>query len=482
MAGDTRALARAIRMVEDRDPGIADLLRQIRGRAGLARVVGVTGPPGSGKSTLCDQVIERWRAAGHQVGVIAVDPSSPFTGGAILGDRVRMVRHTLDPGVFIRSMAARGHLGGLAAAAREAIRLLDAAGRDRCLLETVGVGQSELEVMETADTTIVVTTPSTGDAVQIIKAGILEIADIFVVNKADLPGASKVVRDLKELVRHGALRTAWAPPVLTTIAETGEGVDELVAAIEQHGDAISASGELERRRIARLRAEVEAIVVERSAERARRALHEGTMSSRARRRSEPGGPVRPGRTHPQRAQQGINRAMTQTIDRAAVPPGRPDKPRQRSAPPIPPDTLGGLPLATWYGPDTSPIDVERDLGEPGSFPYTRGVHRTMYRDKVWTMRQFAGFGSARDTNERYRFLLDQGQMGLSVAFDMPTLMGHDFGFAALARRGGPLRGRRRLRGGHAHAVQRYRHRGRDDVHDHQLARANSLRDVSRGGG
>jgi LAO/AO transport system kinase len=278
MAGDTRALARAIRMVEDRDPGIADLLRQIRGRAGRARVVGVTGPPGSGKSTLCDQVIERWRAAGHQVGVIAVDPSSPFTGGAILGDRVRMVRHTLDPGVFIRSMAARGHLGGLAAAARESIRLLDAAGRDRCLLETVGVGQSELEVMETADTTIVVTTPSTGDAVQIIKAGILEIADIFVVNKADLPGASKMVRDLKELVRHGALRTAWAPPVLTTIAETGEGVDELVAAIEQHGDAISASGELERRRIARLRAEVEAIVVERSAARARRALHEGTMS------------------------------------------------------------------------------------------------------------------------------------------------------------------------------------------------------------
>ena len=136
-----------------------------------------------------------------------MDPSSPFTGGAILGDRVRMVRHTLDPGVFIRSMAARGHLGGLAAAAREAIRLLDASGRDRCLLETVGVGQSELEVMETADTTIVVTTPSAGDAVQIIKAGILEIADIFVVNKADLPGASKVVRELKELVRHGALRT-----------------------------------------------------------------------------------------------------------------------------------------------------------------------------------------------------------------------------------------------------------------------------------
>jgi LAO/AO transport system kinase len=278
MAGDTRALARAIRMVEDRDPGIADLLRQVRERAGLARVVGVTGPPGSGKSTLCDQVIERWRAGGHQVGVIAVDPSSPFTGGAILGDRVRMVRHTLDPGVFIRSMAARGHLGGLAAAAREAIRLLDASGRDRCLLETVGVGQSELEVMETADTTVVVTTPASGDAVQIIKAGILEIADIFVVNKADLPGASKVVRDLKELVRHGARRNDWSPPVLTTVAESGEGVDELVAAIDRHGDTIAASGKLERRRIARLRAEVEAIVVERAAERARIALHEGTMS------------------------------------------------------------------------------------------------------------------------------------------------------------------------------------------------------------
>jgi len=278
MAGETRALARAIRMVEDRDPGIAVLLRQVRERAGRASVVGVTGPPGSGKSTLCDQIIQRWRASGHMVGVIAVDPSSPFTGGAILGDRVRMVRHTLDPGVFIRSMAARGHLGGLAAAAREAIRLLDAAGRDRCLLETVGVGQSELEVMVTADTTIVVTTPSSGDAVQILKAGILEIADIFVVNKADLPGASKVVRDLRELVRQGKGRSTWAPPVILTVAETGDGIDDLVAAIDQHRAAITASGELELRRIARLRAEVEAIVVERASERARRALHEGRMS------------------------------------------------------------------------------------------------------------------------------------------------------------------------------------------------------------
>jgi LAO/AO transport system kinase len=278
MAGETRALARAIRMVEDRDPGIASLLREVRERSGQARVIGVTGPPGSGKSTLCDQIIQRWRSSGHLVGVIAVDPSSPFTGGAILGDRVRMVRHTLDPGVFIRSMAARGHLGGLAAAAREAVRLIEASGRDRTLLETVGVGQSELEVMVTADTTVVVTTPSSGDAVQIIKAGILEIADIFVVNKADLPGASRVVRDLRELVRHNKVRADWSPPVITTTAQSGEGVDELVAAIDLHGAAIAASGELERRRVARLRAEVEAIVVERAAERARTALHEGTMS------------------------------------------------------------------------------------------------------------------------------------------------------------------------------------------------------------
>ena len=276
-AGDVRALARAIRMVEDRDPEIASVLREVRSRTGRAHIVGVTGPPGSGKSTLCDQVIERWRSQGHRVGVIAVDPSSPFSGGAILGDRIRMQRHTTDSGVFIRSMAARGHVGGLAAAAREAVRLLDAGGRDRCLVETVGVGQSELEVMRTADTTVVVTTPAAGDAVQIIKAGILEIADIFVVNKADLPGAAKVYRDLKDLVRQTKGHAAWQPPVIQTSAQTGNGVDELVEALDRHHDAIATGGELERRRRERLRAEVEAIVVERSADRARRALHERTM-------------------------------------------------------------------------------------------------------------------------------------------------------------------------------------------------------------
>ncbi|HEX4578693.1 MAG TPA: methylmalonyl Co-A mutase-associated GTPase MeaB [Candidatus Dormibacteraeota bacterium] len=280
LSGDVRSLARAIRLVEDRDPAAEEILRAVRGRAGAAHVVGITGPPGSGKSTVCDQLIVRWRAAGHRVGVIAVDPSSPFSGGAILGDRVRMQRHTGDAGVFIRSMAARGHLGGLASAAREAVRLIDASGRDRCLLETVGVGQSELEVMQTADTTVVVTTPVTGDSVQILKAGILEIADIFVVNKADVPGAAKVARELRDLTRQARTATAaWRPPVIQTIGTTGEGIDEMLDAIERHHSVIADSGELEERRRGRLRAEIESIVVERAADRARRELEDGTMGS-----------------------------------------------------------------------------------------------------------------------------------------------------------------------------------------------------------
>ncbi len=275
--GDVRALARAIRMVEERDPSIAGVLREVRGRTGRAQIIGVTGSPGSGKSTLCDQLIERWRAQGHLVGVIAIDPSSPFSGGAILGDRVRMQRHATDAGVFIRSMAARGHLGGLAGAAREAVRLLDASGRDRCLLETVGVGQSELEVMRVADTTVVVTTPVAGDAVQAMKAGILEIADIFVVNKADLPGAAKVYRDLRDLVRQTKAHAPWAPPVVLASAQKGDGVDELIELIDRHHNFLTESGELERRRAQRVRSEVESIVIERAAQRARQALDQGTM-------------------------------------------------------------------------------------------------------------------------------------------------------------------------------------------------------------
>jgi LAO/AO transport system kinase len=275
--GDVRALSRAIRMVEDGDPAVDEVVRALRGRGGAARTVGVTGPPGSGKSTLGDQLITRWRAAGRSVGVIAVDPSSPFSGGAILGDRVRMQRHATDSGVFIRSMAARGHLGGLASAAREALRLLDASGRECCLVETVGVGQSELEVMQTVDTVVVVTTPASGDAVQISKAGILEIADIFVVNKADLPGAAKVYRDLKDLMRQTKAHAHWVPPVIQASGLEGTGIEELLAAIDHHHDTMGQSGELEQRRRGRVRAEVESIVVERAARRARAALAGAAM-------------------------------------------------------------------------------------------------------------------------------------------------------------------------------------------------------------
>jgi LAO/AO transport system kinase len=272
LEGDVRALARAISMVEDRAEALPELLNAVRGRAGQAHVVGLTGPPGSGKSTLADGIVERWRALDRDVGVLAVDPSSPFTGGAILGDRVRMQRHALDRGVYIRSMAARGHLGGLASAAREAIRLIDASGRHHCLLETVGVGQSELEVMLTADTVVVVTTPVSGDGVQLIKAGIMEIADIFVVNKADLPGTDRVVRELRRLVHESNRKSSWEPPVLTSIATGAEGVPELVDAIDRHLAWAAEDGELQRRRSRRLVAEVEAIVAERAVERARSAL------------------------------------------------------------------------------------------------------------------------------------------------------------------------------------------------------------------
>ena len=281
LAGDVRALARAISMVEDRSPGLEDLVREVRGHTGRTHVVGVTGPPGGGKSTLCDVLVERWRARGETVGVIAVDPSSPFSGGALLGDRVRMQRHTGDGGVFIRSMAARGHLGGLASASREAVRLVDASGRDHCLLETVGVGQSELEVMQIADTTVVITTPVSGDSVQVIKAGILEIADIFVVNKADVGGADQLIKELRRLVHETKSGTGWEPPVVRCVASAGEGVDELVGEIDRHRRRLVDTGELERRRAERFRAEVEAIVAERAVEGAREALRRGRMADDA---------------------------------------------------------------------------------------------------------------------------------------------------------------------------------------------------------
>jgi LAO/AO transport system kinase len=232
---------------------------------GHAQVIGITGSPGVGKSTSTSALVGALRAAGKRVAILAVDPSSPFSGGALLGDRVRMQDHATDPGVFIRSMATRGHLGGLAAAAPQALRVLDAVGCDVVLIETVGVGQSEVEVVRLADTTVVLLAPGMGDGIQAAKAGILEIADVFVVNKADRDGADQVARDLRYMLSLGGKHSAagaWRPSIVKTVAARGEGVDDLVAAVDKHHAWMVSSGELARRRQARASSEIEAIAVE----------------------------------------------------------------------------------------------------------------------------------------------------------------------------------------------------------------------------
>jgi LAO/AO transport system kinase len=259
--GDKRAVARLISWVEDGD---RDQLREaaeaLNPATGRAQVIGLTGSPGVGKSTLAGALVAAYRAQGRTVGVLAVDPSSPFTGGALLGDRVRMQAHALDEGVYIRSMATRGHLGGLAWATPQAVRVLDAAGCEVVLVETVGVGQAEVEVAGLADTTLVALAPGFGDAVQVAKAGILEVADVFVVNKADRDGAQVVARDLRQMLHLGEARP-WQVPVILTVAERGDGVDRLVEAVAAHRAQLESSGELERRRRRRAAREVEEIAL-----------------------------------------------------------------------------------------------------------------------------------------------------------------------------------------------------------------------------
>jgi LAO/AO transport system kinase len=284
----TAALARAVSMVENQRPGFEELLATLHPRLGRARRIGITGPPGAGKSTLTTRLVATWREAGLQVGVLAVDPTSPFTGGALLGDRIRMESVALDPGVYIRSLATRGSLGGISGATRVVGDVLDAFGFDRILVETVGVGQSELDIARTADTTVVVLVPESGDSIQTLKAGLMEIADLFVVNKADRPGAERVRNDIELMLglraghalqnvpaHHGvdlkavanparAARAAaageqrdrWTPPVLTTVAQQGQGIAELAAALDRHHGYLEQSGELRTRRRQRLREQV----------------------------------------------------------------------------------------------------------------------------------------------------------------------------------------------------------------------------------
>ena len=304
-AGRSPALARAVSIVENHRPGVEEILTAIHPRLGRARRLGITGPPGAGKSTITTLVARQMRSSGLTVGIVAVDPTSPFTGGALLGDRVRMESVALDEGVFIRSMATRGSLGGLAATTREVADVLDGFGFDRVIIETVGVGQSELDVARTADTTMVVLVPESGDSIQTLKAGVMEIADIFVVNKSDRPGADRLRNDIElmlglrkgasyanvpahhgvdmrnlnpaRLARESAREdqpAAWTPPVLRAVAARGEGMDELMESIDRHFAYLEKSGELRSRRRERL---VER-VVEAAERRMRRRLWDGPVT------------------------------------------------------------------------------------------------------------------------------------------------------------------------------------------------------------
>jgi LAO/AO transport system kinase len=286
LSGEQRALARVISKIEDRAPGYRDLVSRLHEHTGNADVIGLTGAPGSGKSTLVDKMAERYREKGETVGVIAIDPSSPFTGGAVLGDRIRMASNVGDMDVFFRSMSARGTLGGLSTATTDAVRALDAFGKDRIIIETVGAGQNEVDIVKTADTVAVLVPPGSGDTVQTLKAGILEIADVFVVNKADREGSDRTVKELREMVgeipaaptgHHGAEEMElfsdndvneeerddedeWTPPVIETVAKTGEGVEGFMEKVEAHGSWLTESGEIEENARERYAAEIRTLL------------------------------------------------------------------------------------------------------------------------------------------------------------------------------------------------------------------------------
>ena len=277
-SGDVRALARAISTVENRAPGWSELLKALFPHSGKARVLGLTGSPGAGKSTLVDQLARFYRKNNRTVGIIAVDPTSPYTGGAILGDRIRMQEHFSDPGIYIRSMATRGSLGGLARTTADVTTLLDASGRDLIMIETVGVGQDEVDIVRLADITIVILVPGMGDDVQTIKAGIMEIADIFVINKSDRDGAEHVEKEIKALQSLATRRDGWTPPVIKTVASEGTGVEELAGAVASYEDYLRENNLAQKRSVENWQERIVEMLRDGMLEKARAQLGDGNLA------------------------------------------------------------------------------------------------------------------------------------------------------------------------------------------------------------
>jgi methylmalonyl-CoA mutase N-terminal domain/subunit len=450
--GEPAAIARMISRVERGAPGVHEDLAELYRTGGRMRVVGVAGPPGSGKSTLVGAMAAALRGRGETVGILAIDPSSPLHGGAILGDRIRMAALSDDEGVFIRSMATRGCLGGLSHATADAVTVLDAAGIDVALIETVGLGQDEVEIGDLAQTTVVVSVPGLGDDIQALKAGLLEIADVHVVNKADLPGAGATIADLKNTLHLvDPSPGQWTPPVLDLVASSGQGVPELLVAVDEHLQWMERSGDLDRRLRASLTSRICDLAQEMLARRLDHSTYgdvPGVIDDVVKRRRDPYNVALElihslgdeederspgGRTMDNQHAGSLHHPLTDPSTLTAVEDDlagwegeeltafveRQPERLERF------ETLSGLPVERVY----TPLDVAgtswEDIGLPGRPPFTRGPYPTMHRGRLWTMRQIAGFGTPAETNARFKYLIEQGQTGLSIDFDMPTLMGLD---------------------------------------------------------